>query len=104
MLLYVCEYTLSGIIIANMLDIIPFRVYNICSYQRGHKMEIGQKVKTLRKRSKLTQGEFSLRVGVGLRFVRDLEQGKKTIRLDKLNQVLDFLGCHLEVIKNDQRI
>lgn len=65
-------------------------------------MEIRHKIKELRKQAKLTQEEFALRVGVGLRFLRDLEQGKKTIRIDKLNQVLDFLGYHLEVIKNER--
>ena len=65
-------------------------------------MEIGDRIKELRKHTKLTQEEFALRVGVGLRFVRDLEQGKKTIRIDKLNQVLEFLGYHLEVIKNEK--
>ncbi len=46
----------------------------------------------------LTQREFALRAGVGLRFLRDLEQGKPTIRLDKLMDVLTFLGCHLEIV------
>lgn len=47
-------------------------------------------VKMLRKQYNLTQEELSLKSGVGLRFVRDLEQGKKTLRLDKVNQLLDF--------------
>ena len=47
-------------------------------------------VKMLRKQYKLTQEELSLKSGVGLRFVRDLEQGKETLRLDKVNQLLDF--------------
>jgi y4mF family transcriptional regulator len=46
----------------------------------------------------LTQREFALRAGVGLRFLRDLEQGKPTIRLDKLMDVLTFLGCQLEIV------
>lgn len=54
----------------------------------------------LRKRAKLTQQEFSKRAGVGLRFVRDLEQGKASVRLDKVTQVLDFLGHHLEIVSN----
>lgn len=63
-------------------------------------MEIGLKIKELRKQTKLSQKEFALRVGVGLRFLRDLEQGKKAVRIDKLNQVLDFLGYHLDKAKN----
>ena len=47
-------------------------------------------VKMLRKQYNLTQEELSLKSGVGLRFVRDLEQGKETLRLDKVNHLLDF--------------
>lgn len=57
-------------------------------------------IKGLRKAMGVTQLEFSKRAGVGLRFLRELEQGKLTVRLDKLNQVLDFLGCHLEIHRN----
>ena len=59
-----------------------------------------ERIKELRKRSGLTQVEFAKRVGVGLRFVRDLEQGKPSVRLDKVNQVLKFLGHHLEIVSN----
>ena len=59
---------------------------------------IGKKIQFLRKKAGLTQMEFAKRVGVGLRFVRDLEQGKASVRLDKVDQVLEFLGHHLEVI------
>ncbi|MBI5418156.1 helix-turn-helix transcriptional regulator [Candidatus Poribacteria bacterium] len=64
-------------------------------------MEIRLKVKELRKKSGLSQVDFAKRAGVGLRFVRDLEQGKKTVRVDKVNQALELFGYHLEVIKND---
>ena len=47
-------------------------------------------VKSLRKQFNLTQEDLSLKSGVGLRFVRDLEQGKQTLRLDKVNQLLEF--------------
>ena len=66
-------------------------------------MQIGKKISELRKMTKLTQVEFAERVGVGLRFIRDLEQGKSTVRLDKVNQVLEFLGYHLEVIRNEKK-
>jgi len=65
--------------------------------------ELGTKIKNLRKSAGLTQIEFSKRVGVGLRFIRDLEQGKPSVRLDKVNQVLTFLGHHLEIIANHER-
>ncbi len=52
-------------------------------------------VKALRKQYNLTQEDLSLKSGVGLRFVRDLEQGKETLRLDKVNQLLDFFNYEL---------
>ena len=61
---------------------------------------IGKIVKALRKKGGIDQVEFARRAGVGLRFLRELEQGKATVRLDKINQVLDFLGHHLEVLRN----
>ena len=65
-------------------------------------MNISNKIKELRKKTNLTQVEFAGRAGVGLRFVRELEQGKKTIRLDKLNQILEFLGYHIDIMKNEK--
>jgi len=53
---------------------------------------IGSYVKKRRKEANLTQEEFALRSGLGLRFVRDLEQGKETVRLDKVNQALAMFG------------
>ena len=53
---------------------------------------IGDKVKFLRKEAGLTQEEFAFRSGLGLRFVRELEQGKDTVRLDKVNQALSMFG------------
>ena len=64
---------------------------------------IGKQIQALRKKANLTQEDFSKRVGVGLRFVRDLEQGKSSVRLDKVNQVLEFLGHHLEIVSNHER-
>ena len=65
-------------------------------------MEIGKKIKKLRESAGLTQVECAKRVGVGLRFIRDLEQGKPTVRLDKVNHVLVFFGYHLEVTRNER--
>lgn len=53
---------------------------------------IANYVKENRKKLGLTQEEFAMRAGLGLRFVRDLEQGKKTLRLDKVNQALAMFG------------
>lgn len=52
-------------------------------------------VKERRKRLKLTQRDLADRAGVGLRFIRDLEQGKTTLRMDKVNQVLSLFSHHL---------
>ena len=49
-------------------------------------------VKSLRKQYNITQEELSLKSGVGLRFVRDLEQGKESLRLDKVNQLLNLFN------------
>jgi len=53
---------------------------------------IGKCIKTERKKAGLTQEEFAMRSGLGLRFIRELEQGKKTVRLDKVNQALAMFG------------
>ena len=52
-------------------------------------------VKSLRKQFNLTQEDLSLKSGVGLRFVRDLEQGKQTLRLDKVIQLLEFFNYEM---------
>ena len=64
-------------------------------------MNISFQIKNLRKKNDLTQIEFAKRAEVGLRFLRELEQGKITVRMDKLMQVLDFLGYHLELKRNE---
>ena len=53
---------------------------------------IGNYIKTERKKAGLTQEEFAMRAGLGLRFIRELEQGKETVRLDKVNQALAMFG------------
>lgn len=53
-------------------------------------------VKAKRRASGLTQRDLADRAGVGLRFIRELEQGKETLRLDKVNQVLAFFGHRME--------
>ena len=60
-------------------------------------MELAKEITEMRKAAGLTQVELAERAGVGLRFVRELEQGKPTVRLDKVNQVLALFGCELAV-------
>jgi y4mF family transcriptional regulator len=53
-----------------------------------HNNTLSSYVKKMRKQFGLTQVDLAAKSGVGLRFVRELEQGKETLRLDKVNQVL----------------
>lgn len=55
-------------------------------------MTIGEYIKDKRKQFKLTQIELAERSGVGVRFIRELERGKTTVQLDKVNQVLELFG------------
>ena len=59
---------------------------------------LSMQVKALRKQYGLTQEDLSAKAGVGLRFVRDLEQGKNTLRMDKVNAVLNLFGTELGVV------
>ncbi len=62
-------------------------------------LSLSQFIKEKRKQLKLTQPELAERAGVGLRFIRELEQGKQSVRLDKVNQVLALFGSEIGVIK-----
>lgn len=57
--------------------------------------DISTFVKQKRKEQKLTQQDLAEKAGVGLRFIRDLEQGKRTLRMDKANDVLKLFGHQL---------
>lgn len=61
-------------------------------------MEIANFVKAKRKLVKLTQPELAEKAGVGLRFIRELEQGKESLRLDKVNQVLRLFGYQVGAV------
>ena len=56
---------------------------------------ISSTLKSLRKEHTLTQVDLAMKSGVGLNFVRELEQGKATVRLDKVAQVFDLFGYEL---------
>lgn len=56
-------------------------------------------VKAKRKEYNLTQIDLSEKSGVGLRFIRELEQGKQTLRLDKVNQILNLFGSEIGVVQ-----
>lgn len=58
-------------------------------------------LKNLRKEYGLTQQDLSYKSGVGLNFVRQLEQGKPTLRMDKVNQVLALFGYELAPVRTE---
>lgn len=59
-------------------------------------------IKEQRRVYALTQEDLALKSGVGLRFVRDLEQGKSTLRMDKVNQVLSLFGQVLGPVQEER--
>lgn len=65
-------------------------------------MEVKKKIRELRKRAGLTQVQLAMRAGVGLRFLKELERGKPTVRSDKVRQVLEFFGYHLEAVRDER--
>jgi y4mF family transcriptional regulator len=69
---------------------------------RENLTDLSKHIKLKRKQNKLTQPELALKAGVGLRFVRDLEQGKNTLRMDKVNDVLRLFGETLGPIPMDR--
>jgi len=63
---------------------------------------ISKYVKQMRKQYRLRQVDLSEKSGVGLRFIRELEQGKQTLRMDKVNQVLSLFGSELGAVPMDR--
>ena len=73
-------------------------------YPLGYKMEkISVFIKDKRKSLKLSQEDLAFKAGVGLRFIRELEKGKVTLRLDKVNEVLQLFGKEVGVIDKEDR-
>ena len=65
--------------------------------------KIAEYIKTSRRAAGLTQEEFAARSGLGLRFVRELEQGKETVRMDKVNVALGMFGMEAVPGKIERR-
>lgn len=63
-------------------------------------MNLSEYIKEQRKQYQLTQEQLAERSGVGLRFVREMEQGKQTLRMDKVNQVLALFGAELGPVQS----
>ena len=62
----------------------------------------GNFVKEMRKQYGLTQEQLAEKSGVGLRFLRELEAEKPTLRMDKVNMVLEMFGAELGVVIKDK--
>lgn len=58
-------------------------------------------LKQKRKETSLTQEELAQKAGVGLRFIRDIEQGKKSLQLDRLNTVLSLFGYQAGPVREE---
>lgn len=67
-------------------------------------MSLSEFLKEKRAISRLTQIDLAEKAGVGLRFIRDLEQGKETLRLDKVNQVLKLFGYVLGPVEMNRNM
>lgn len=61
-------------------------------------MQLSDFVRGKRKQYKLTQRDLADRAGVGIRFIRELEGGKRTLRMDKVNVVLELFGHKLGAV------
>jgi y4mF family transcriptional regulator len=82
-------------------DIVPTRVYIMRRGLEQLKSEVGEIAWTVREHRRelgYTQAELAARVGVGLRFLRELERGKPTLRMDRVEQVLTYFGFKLGVV------
>lgn len=64
----------------------------------------GKYVKEMRKQYSLTQEQLASKAGVGLRFLRELEADKPTLRMDKVNMVLEMFGTKLGVVSKEKQI
>ena len=65
---------------------------------------ISAAVKALRKEYNITQEDLACKSGVGLRFLRELEQGKPTVRMDKVNQVLNLFDMEVGVCVKEKSL
>ena len=64
------------------------------------KTQLSLTVKALRKQYGLTQEELAYKSGIGICFIRELEQGKKTLRMDKVNDLLSMFNYSLQAVEN----
>ncbi len=77
----------------------PLGYIIFCMNEKKSGNTIGLFLKQKRRAAGLTQEDFAIRSGLGLRFIRELEQGKQTVRMDKVNQALAMFGCEVAPVK-----
>ena len=96
---YGYEYSLT---LDNIRDVrtVSFAKYSIRNPYTIHNLNLF--IKENRKAAGLTQEEFAMRSGLGLRFVRDLEQGKETVRMDKVNIALSMFDMEAVPGRKDE--
>lgn len=78
-----------GIYLKTLLIFAPEKV------SKMNNLPLNEFVRAKRKSLGMTREELALKAGVGLRFLRELEQGKETLKMDKINQVLKLFGMKL---------
>ena len=89
--------TRTGTILLLQIVFVPVRVYYFTIMET-----IGMFIRRKRKEEGLTQEDFAVRSGLGLRFVRELEEGKSTVRLDKVNQALALFGYEAGAVPKER--
>lgn len=60
-------------------------------------------VRNRREEMGYTQEQLAFRSGLSVRFIKEFERGKRTVRLDKVNELLEFLGAYIEVRTRSQK-
>lgn len=73
-------------------------------YRNMEPNRISLRIKELRKQYNLTQEDLAIKSGVGIRFLRELEQGKPTVRMDKINQVLNLFNLEVGVCDKERSL
>ena len=89
--LRICLHLIGYNIVYNNLTLYPLgcKIYmDLCKGGYRTVNKIAEFIKENRRAAGLTQEEFAARSGLGLRFIRELEQGKETVRMDKVNAAL----------------
>ena len=88
--------TRKGAVSESIIIFVPEKVLNM------ENLPLNEYVKSKRKALGFSREEFARKAGVGLRFLRELEQGKETLKMDKVNQVLKLFGMQLGVVPMDR--